>query len=61
MNRESSNPEEMEELIKSATNDLEPLTTKQEIKDWWQKYLRLGHRRLGRILIGRPPSKKESQ
>ena len=58
--REARNlsPEELEALAESAKKELalKPLTTVQDIKDWWEKYyLQLGHKVLGRMLLGKPP------
>ena len=52
---------ELEELVQRAITDLNDASTRQAIKEWWLKYyLKLGHRRLGRILIGKPPRRSIS-
>lgn len=45
----------IEPVLKQAAAELEKLQTVAELRVWWQRYyLQLGHRRLGRLLIGRP-------
>ena len=47
--------EDIEPILKQAAAELSTLQTVAELRAWWQKYyLLLGHRRLGRLLIGRP-------
>lgn len=42
-------------ILKQAAAELPSLQTVAEVRIWWQEYyLLLGHRRLGRLLIGRP-------
>ena len=46
---------EIEPVLKQAAAELEKLQTVTELREWWKRYyLLLGHRRLGRLLIGRP-------
>ena len=46
---------EIEPVLKQAATELEKLQTVVELREWWKRYyLLLGHRRLGRMLIGRP-------
>ena len=46
---------DIEPILRQAAAELPTLQTVAELRTWWQKhYLALGHRRLGRLLIGRP-------
>ena len=46
---------EIEPVLKQAATEMEKLQTVTELREWWKRYyLLLGHRRLGRLLIGRP-------
>jgi len=46
--------EETEALLKKAEQELDGAKTADEIRQTWRKYyLQVGHRNLGRILIGR--------
>lgn len=46
---------DIEPILRQAAAELPALQTVAELRVWWQKYyLTLGHRRLGRLLIGRP-------
>ena len=46
---------DIEPILKQAAAELGNLQTVAEVRAWWQRYyLLLGHRRLGRLLIGRP-------
>lgn len=45
---------EIEQTTRQAASEMEDLKTIDEVRAWWRKYyLTLGHRRLGRLLIGR--------
>jgi hypothetical protein len=47
-------PEEAEAMLKDAEKELDGAKTAEEIRQVWRKYyLKVGHRNLGRILIGR--------
>jgi hypothetical protein len=47
-------PEEAEAMLKDAEKELDDAKTAEEIRQVWRKYyLKVGHRNLGRILIGR--------
>lgn len=47
--------EEVEALLKEAESELDGAKTADEIRQVWRKYyLKVGHRNLGRLLIGRP-------
>ncbi len=47
-------PEEAEAMLKDAEKELDDAKTAEEIRQIWRKYyLKVGHRNLGRILIGR--------
>ena len=46
--------EEAEALIKQAEKELDGAKTADQIRQVWRKYyLQVGHRNLGRLLIGR--------
>jgi hypothetical protein len=46
--------EEAEALLKDAESGLDGAKTADEIRQVWRKYyLKVGHRNLGRLLIGR--------
>jgi hypothetical protein len=46
--------EEAEALLKDAESELDGAKTADEIRQAWRKYyLKVGHRNLGRLLIGR--------
>jgi hypothetical protein len=48
-------PEEAEAMLKDAEKELDGAKTAEEIRQIWRKYyLKVGHRNLGRLLIGRP-------
>jgi hypothetical protein len=47
--------EEAEALLKQAEKELDGAKTADQIRQIWRKYyLQVGHRNLGRLLIGRP-------
>jgi len=47
-------PEEAEALLRDAEKDLDAAKTADEIRQAWRKYyLKVGHRNLGRLLMGR--------
>ena len=46
-------PEEAEAMLKDAEKELDGAKTAEEIRQVWRKYLKMGHRNLGRLLIGR--------
>jgi hypothetical protein len=46
---------EYEEAARSAAKELEQAQTADDVRKIWKKYyLTLGHRSLGRLLLGRP-------
>jgi hypothetical protein len=46
---------EYEEAARSAAKELEQAQTADDVRKVWKKYyLTLGHRSLGRLLLGRP-------
>ena len=46
--------EEAEALLKQAEKELDGAKTAEDIRQAWRKYyLQVGHRNLGRLLIGR--------
>lgn len=50
--------EDLDNLASTATSELATISTLNETRQWWKKYyLKLGHRRLGRIIIGKNPRK----
>ena len=47
-------PEEAEAMLKDAERELDGAKTAEEIRQVWRKYyLKVGHRNLGRLLMGR--------
>jgi hypothetical protein len=47
-------PEEAEGMLKDAEKELDGAKTADEIRQVWRKYyLKVGHRNLGRLLMGR--------
>lgn len=47
------NAEELETKIQAAADDLAALETADDVKRWWNRhYYTLGHKRLGRLLLG---------
>ena len=48
-------PIEIEETLIRASEELKNLETIDDVKKWWSTYyVSLGHRRLGRLLLGQP-------
>ncbi len=49
----TNNVEELEEKIQSAADELIELETADDVRRWWNRhYYGLGHKRLGRLLLG---------
>ena len=49
----NASPEAVEEELIQADKELKELVSGEEIRQWWrQHYSTLGHRRLGRLLLG---------
>jgi len=47
------NPEELENQLLTAADELKDLESANDVKKWWNKhYYALGHKRLGRLLLG---------
>ena len=47
------NAEELETQLLAAAEDMKGLETANDVKKWWNKYYYgLGHKRLGRLLLG---------
>ena len=47
------NPEELEAQLQTAADELKNLESANDVKKWWSKhYYALGHKRLGRLLLG---------
>ncbi len=45
----------LEDQIPAAAQELEDLESVDDVRRWWSKYYTtLGHRRLGRLLLGQP-------
>ena len=45
--------EELETRIQAAADELEELESANDVKRWWNRhYYALGHKRLGRLLLG---------
>ena len=46
---------QLEEQIPAAAYELRELESVDDVRQWWSKYYTtLGHRRLGRLLLGQP-------
>ena len=46
---------DLEEQITTAAQELQELESVDDVRRWWSKYYTtLGHRRLGRLLLGQP-------
>ncbi len=49
----TKNVEELESKIQSAAEELIELETADDVRRWWNRhYYGLGHKRLGRLLLG---------
>ena len=48
----TKNPEEIEVQLQSAADELKDLESANDVKKWWERHLGLGHKRLGRLLLG---------
>ena len=49
----SRNPADIEDELIQADKELKELQTADDVRNWWKKhYYTLGHRRLGRLLLG---------
>ena len=47
------NAEELETKIQAAADELAELETANDVRRWWNRhYYGLGHKRLGRLLLG---------
>lgn len=47
------NAEDLEAKIQAAADELSELETANDVKRWWSShYYGLGHKRLGRLLLG---------
>jgi hypothetical protein len=48
------NPQEEKEYLEQVKRELDAATTKQDVAEVWKRhYLKVGHRKLGRLLLGR--------
>ena len=49
----TKNVEELEPKIQAAADELQELESANDIRKWWNRhYYALGHKRLGRLLLG---------
>jgi hypothetical protein len=49
----AKNPKELAKQLQNAADELRDLESATDIKKWWSKhYHGLGHKRLGRLLLG---------
>ena len=49
----TKNLEELESKIQAAADELQELETASDVRRWWNThYYALGHKRLGRLLLG---------
>lgn len=47
------NTEELETQLQTAAEELKDLESANDVRKWWNKhYYSLGHKRLGRLLLG---------
>ncbi|MDE2968982.1 MAG: hypothetical protein OXT51_02615 [Chloroflexota bacterium] len=47
------NAEDLETKIQAAADELDELESANDVKQWWSRhYYELGHKRLGRLLLG---------
>ena len=47
--------DELAAKLEAAAEELAQMQTAQEIKNWWRRhYSVLGHKRLGRLILGQP-------
>lgn len=54
MTREKPDPIEQEQALKEAEAELNKAETAEEVRRIWRKhYLTVGHRKLGRLLLGK--------
>lgn len=58
----NTSPAAIEEELIQADKELKVLSSAEEIRQWWrQHYSTLGHRRLGRLLLGQSVDKMLEQ
>jgi hypothetical protein len=58
---ETLSPEQQAALLKEAEQELRRAQTADEVRAVWRKYyLQVGHRKLGRLLVGPNPGKSVS-
>ena len=51
----SRQPVDIEEELQKAAEELGKAETADDIRQWWKTYYyNLGHRRLGRLILGQP-------
>jgi len=56
MERVFSDPEEELEYLRRVKSELDECKSKEDVVEVWKRhYLKVGHRKLGRLLIGRSP------
>ncbi len=49
----TKNVEELEPKIQAAADELKELESANDVRQWWNRhYYVLGHKRLGRLLLG---------
>jgi hypothetical protein len=54
MPRAFDDPREEMEYLKQVKTELDAATTKDQVVEIWKRhYLKVGHRKLGRLLVGR--------
>jgi hypothetical protein len=50
-----ADPEEERRYLEQVKQELDAARTKEEVVEVWRRhYLKVGHRKLGRLLLGRP-------
>lgn len=50
-----ADPDEERQYLERVKQELDAARTKEEVVEVWRRhYLKIGHRKLGRLLLGRP-------
>jgi hypothetical protein len=59
---ETLSPEQQAALLKEAEQELQRAQTADDVRSVWRKYyLQVGHRKLGRLLLGRGADRASSR
>lgn len=49
-----ADPDEERRYLEQVKQELDAARTKEVVEVWRRHYLKIGHRKLGRLLLGRP-------